>query len=246
MKNLLRTLLLLAGMLFITNANNAAGINISQVEKGIVKGRVTDGANQPIAAAKVVIENTQFYADYVYAITNSDGYYSTSVPNGSWKASVRIEKKLGGKLYRIDLHPDDPAPFAGTKGAVRNFVWKISGPRPDGGFYGSDLAVYNEPGTALLIEDVIVTLTPAGELINGSKGGAIQKSLTDIGGGEDGIRDIPLGQYKITAKTKTGKQLKIRLRNKGNYQDAYTAIFEAGFTGITNYKIVVQVTDPTE
>jgi hypothetical protein len=60
------------------------------------------------------------------------------------------------------------------------------------------------------------------------------------------VRDIPLGQYKITAKTKAGKQLKIRLRNKGNYQDSYTAIFEAGFTGITNYKIVVQVTDPTE
>jgi hypothetical protein len=186
MRNLLRGLFLLVGWLLIANTNNAAGTAIPHVEKGIVKGRVTDGDNRPIVGAKVVIENTQFYADYVYATTNSDGYYSTSVPNGSWKASVRIEKKLAGKLYRIDLHPDDPAPFAGTKGAVRNFIWKISGPRSDGGFYGSDLAVCNEPGTVLLIEDVMVTLTPVGELINGTKGAVIQKSLTDIGGGEDG------------------------------------------------------------
>lgn len=215
-------------------------------EKGTVKGRVTDGNGQPIAGAKVVIENTQFYASYVYATTNAGGYYTAQVPNGSWKASVRIEKTFGGKTYRFDLKPDDPSPFAGTAGAVRNFVWKISGPRPEGGFYGSDLAVYNQPGTALLMEDVMITLTPVGELINGSKGGVVQKGLTDIGGGEDGIRDIPLGQYKITAKNKNGKALTIRLRNKGDYQDSYTAVFEAGLTGVTQYKIVVQVTDPDE
>lgn len=216
------------------------------VEKGIVKGRVTDGNNRPIAGAKVVIENTVFYASYVYATTNADGYYSTQVPNGSWKASVRIEKTFAGKKYRFDLHPDDDTPFAGTKGAIRNFVWKISGPRPEGGFYGSDLAVYNEPGTTLMLEDVVITLTPVGELINGSKGSVIQKSLTDIGGGEDGIRDIPLGKYTISARKADGKKLKIRLRNKGAYQDSYTAVFEAGLTGVTYYKIVVQVTDPEE
>jgi hypothetical protein len=217
------------------------------IEKGIVKGRVTDGANRPLSGVKVVIEHTVFYASYVYATTTADGYYSAKVPAGSWKASVRIEKSFGGKTYRIDLHPDDPSPFSGTTGAVRNFVWKVSGPRPEGGFYGSDLAVYNEPGTALMMEDVAIILTPVGESINGSKGGVIQKSLIDIGGGEDGIRDIPLGQYKITAFTKTnGRKLQIRLRNKGVYQDACTAVFEAGFTGVTTYKIVVQVKDAAE
>lgn len=214
--------------------------------KGTVKGRVTDGNNKPVAGVQVVIENTLFYASYVYAATNAEGYYSTQVPAGSWKASVRIEKTFAGKTYRFDLKPDDPSPFAGTTGATRNFVWKITGPRPEGGFYGSDLAVYNEPGTTLLMEDVTITLTPVGELINGSKGGVIQKSLVDIGGGEDGIQDIALGQYKITVKTKSGKALKIRLRNKGSYQDSYTAVFEAGLTGVTHYKIVVQVTDPDE
>lgn len=215
-------------------------------EKGMVKGRVTDGNGNAIAGATVVIENTQFYAGYVYATTDAEGYYSTGVPNGSWKASVRIEKTFGGKIYRFDLKPDDPSPFAGTAGAVRNFVWEIAGPRPEGGFYGSDLAVYNQPGTGLLMEDVRITLTPVGELINGCKGSVVQKGLTDIGGGEDGIRDIPLGRYKISAKNKNGKALKIRLRNKGDYQDSYTAVFEAGLTGVTQYKIVVQVTDPDE
>ncbi|HVF96390.1 MAG TPA: carboxypeptidase-like regulatory domain-containing protein [Flavisolibacter sp.] len=227
-------------------ANSEATPQPSRTEKGIVKGRVTDGNDRPIAGAKVVIENTVFYASYVYATTNADGYYSAQVPAGSWKASVRIEKKFAGKTYRIDLHPDDPSPFAGTKGAVRNFVWRIKGPRPEGGFYGSDLAVYNEPGTRLLLEDVIITLTPVGELINGGKGGVIQKSLVDIGGGEDGIQDIPLGQYEIRANNKSGKKLLIRLRNKGDYKEDFTAFFEAGLTGVTQYKIVVQVKDPEE
>lgn len=216
-------------------------------EKGTVKGRVTDGAGRGIAGAKVVIEHTQFYAHYVYAVTKADGSYSTAVPAGSWKASVQIERTFNGKKYRFDLQPDNPAPFAGTAGATRNFVWKISGPRPEGGFYGSDLAVYNEPGASLLIENVAVTLTPVDSLANGARGSVVQKNLVDIGGGEDGIRDIPLGAYRVTAKNKaTGKPLLIRLRNKGAYQPSLTATFEAGLTGITQYKLVVQVADPEE
>jgi hypothetical protein len=214
-----------------------------RLEKGIVQGRVTDAQGKPMPNVKVVIENTVFYASYVHAVTNAQGQYKATVPNGSWKASARIEKSFAGKVYLFDLHPDNNEPFAGTAGATRNFVWKTSGKKPDGsGFYGSDIAVYGEPGFSFMMDDVELTLTPDGTIIDGSKGKTVTNSLTDIGGGEDGIRDIPIGKYSITAKLKaTGKTLQVRLRNKGSYSTTITGIFASGFTGLTNYQIVIQV-----
>ena len=213
------------------------------LEKRVVKGRVTNAAGKPLANVKVVIENTVFYASYVYAVTNAAGNYRVSVPNGSWKASVKIEKLFAGKLYRFDLHPDNAAPFAGSDGAIRNFSWRLSGAKPDGtGFYGSQVAVYSEPGSSFGMNEVELTLAPDGLLADSSKGKVITKSLIDIGGSEDGIRDVPIGKYNITARNSaTGKPLQIRLRNKGNYADAVTGIFSSGFTGVTTYQIVVQV-----
>ena len=147
-----------------------------------------------------------------------------------------------GKTYNFDLHPDNADPFAGTSGAVRNFVWKLSGATPGGtGFYGSDVAVYSEPGSAFGMEEVEITLTPDGKLIDGNAGTPITKGLIDIGGGEDDC-DVPIGKYIITRRNKnTGKTLQILLRNTGEYVNALTATFSSGFTGVTNYKIVVQV-----
>ena len=186
---------------------------------------------------------TVFHSSYVYATTNAAGEYSAAVPAGSWQASVIINRDFLGKTYNFDLHPDNADPFAGTSGAVRNFVWKLSGAKWDGtGFYGSDVAVYSEPGSAFGMEEVEITLTPEGKLIDGNEGTPITRGLIDIGGGEDGIRDVPIGKYIITGRNKnTGKPLLIRLRNTGEYVNALTATFSSGFTGVTNYKIVVQV-----
>jgi len=217
-------------------------------EKGVVKGRVTDAQGNAMPNVKVVIENTVFYASYFYATTDANGHYRTSVNPGSWKASVRISKSYAGVNYQFDLHPDNAGAFTGTAGAIRNFTWKLSGEKPDGvGYYGSNVAVYNEPGSSLFLSDVEITLTPEGTLVDGNKGKSISKTLTDIGGGEDGIRDVPIGKYTITAvNKKTGKPLLIRLRNNGDFTNKLTAIFTSGFTGVTSYKIVVQVKDMDE
>jgi hypothetical protein len=212
------------------------------VEKGLIKGRITDGKGNPIANAKVVIEHTVYYATYVYAISDNNGYYKASVPNGSWQASVQIQKNYLNRQYTFDLHPDNAEPFAGTNGAIRNFSWKLSGSKPNGGFYGSYVAVYPEPGAEFFIEDVELTLTPDGPLADGSNGQPITKGLTDIGGGEDGISDVPVGRYTITARNKsTSQPLQIRMRNTGVYNSAVTGIFTSGFTGSTAYQMVVQV-----
>lgn len=242
-------LLLLASTIFFIECTNSIGAdNSGDMQKGVVKGRVTDTQGKPMANVNVVIENTVFHASYVTATTNATGNYIISVPAGSWKALVRINHPFLGKTYQFDLHPNDPAPFAGTTGAIRNFTWKLSGEKPDGtGFYGSDVAVYSQPGSSFSMEDVEITLTPDGILADGSKGKVIIKTLIDIGGGEDGIRDVPIGKYRISARNKTnGKALQVRLRNKGEYQTSVTGIFSSGYTGITNYQIAIQVQEESD
>jgi hypothetical protein len=212
-------------------------------QKGMVQGRVTDTKGNPIAGVRVVVENTVFHASYTYGITNKDGYYKTAVPNGSWHVTAQMQREFLGRMYRFELHPDTDDDFAGTKGAIRNFTWKLSGAKPrNGGYYGSSIGVYSQPGSEFSMEEVQLTLTPDGPLADGSKGNVITSKLTDIGGGEDGIRDIPIGKYIITAtNTTTGKRLQVRQRNKGDYGNSFSAIFESGFTGAYHYQVVVQV-----
>ena len=213
-----------------------------ETEMGVVKGRVSDSKGNGMPNVKVVIENTVYYASYVHAFTDANGYYKTKVPQGSWHASAMIERNFLDKTYRFDLSPDSDDSFAGTEGAVRNFTWKLTGAKPYGGFYGSDVAVYGQPGVIYDAADVELTLTPDGPLIDGSTGTSITKKLIDIGGGEDGIRDVAIGKYTITARnTTTNKPMQIRLRNTGVYGSSVTTLFKSGFTGLTNYQIVVQV-----
>jgi hypothetical protein len=235
------TLVFIAAMILALGCTKDTVAGTDTDTKGIVKGRVTDTRGNGLPNVQVVIEHTVLYAKYVYATTDANGYYKTNVPEGSWRASVQIQKQFLDKTYNFELSPDEPAEFNGT-GAVRNFTWKLSGAKPYGGYYGSNVAVYNEPGYALEMTDVEIKLTPNGPLVDGSAGGVITSKLTDIGGGEDGIRDVPIGMYVISARnTATGQPLEIRLRNTGTYGSTVTSIFNSGFTGMNTYQIVVQV-----
>ena len=102
--------------------------------------------------------------------------------------------------------------------------------------------MYAEPGAEFTMQDVQLTLTPEGPLADGSIGRSITDALSDTGGGEDGIKDVPIGRYIISAYNKTLKKpLQIRLRNNGEYGITVTGVFTSGFTGSTGYHIVVQV-----
>lgn len=212
------------------------------VEANQVKGRVTDANGNAIPDVKLVVEHTVYYGTYIYATTNQDGYYKVSIPTGGWQVTAQLERSIAGQTYTFDLHPDNITPFTGTTGAVRNFTWKLSGTRPGGGFYGSSVAVYPEPGSPLQLDNIELILYPEGTLADGSTGSTITKSLTDIGGGEDGVNDIPIGKYTIKARNKlTSEALQLRIRNTGSYAGSATGIFKAGYTGSTQYQIQVQV-----
>jgi hypothetical protein len=242
MKNLMALFLLLPAVVITGCEKDTDGLPAGAVQKAIVKGVVKTAAGSPIANAKVVIENTVFLATYVYATTNAKGEYSSAVPNGSWKVSVQIEKAVAGDLYKFDLHPDNADPFAGSEGAVRNFTWKLNGVKPGGGFYGSNVAVYPDPLAGIAEADIELILVPQTTLADGSTGSTITKRLTDIGGGEYGINDVPLAEYRLTARnTATNQPLQLRLRNTGNFQHAINALFKGGFTGNTTYQIVTEV-----
>ena len=198
--------------------------------KGIAKGKLTYANGTPIVNQKVVIENTVLFASYIFATTNSKGEYSVPVPIGSWKISVEIEKEFLGRKYKYNLHPDNPNPFAGVEGAVRNFTWVINGEKPGGGYYGSPVKAYSDFFTFIDLADVELTLTPDGVLIDGRKGSVIKKRLVDVGGGEYGIDDVPVGKYIITARNiVTGQPLEIRIRNTGSYSSSITGLFNSDF-----------------
>ena len=194
----------------------------SAIEKGVIYGRVTDSKANGIANVKLVVEHTIYYGTYVFATTDQQGYYKTTVPNGSWQVTGQIERALDGQSYIFDLHPDEPAAFAGSNGAIRNFFWKLKGAKPGNGYYGSSVVIYPEPATSLKLSDVEITLTPVGMLADGTAGAVITSSLTDIGSGEDGILDVPVAKYQVTARNKTSNTaLLIRLRN--TYQQTKSA-----------------------
>jgi hypothetical protein len=212
------------------NKSNDVAAGNPEPSKGIVNGVVKYADGSPIVNAKVVIENTILYASYVFGTTNSKGEYSVPVPIGSWKASVQIEKEFLGKKYKYDLHPDNANAFAGYDGAVRNFTWKISGAKPGGGYYGSPVKAYGDLLSFMNMQDVELTLTPDGALIDGSAGMVIKKRLVDVGGGEYGIDDVPVGKYSITAKNvATNQALDIRIRNTGSYASSVTGIFNSDY-----------------
>jgi hypothetical protein len=223
--------------------NDTITVTTTEPSKNFVKGKVTNGDGSPIANVKVVIENTILYASYVFATTNANGEYSVAVPIGSWKASVQIEKDFLGKKYKYDLHPDNPSAFAGFDGAVRNFTWKISGAKPDGGYYGSPVKAYGDLLSFMNMQDVELTLTSDAALIDSSTGAVIKKRLVDVGGGEYGIDDVPVGKYIITAtNVATNQPLQIRIRNTGNYGNSVTGIFNSDyFLPSFLYHIVTEV-----
>lgn len=199
------------------------------VEGGVAKGVVVDTQGKPISGLKVVVENTVFYNSYKFGTTGTDGKYRVEVPNGGWKVSVQMDRQFQGHSYRFDLSPDNATEFTGTDGAIRNFTWRLKGPRPEPDrFYGATANLYRMPGFEEFYEmtDVELTATPVGPLVDGSTGQAVTARGE---ASNDRVRDIPLGQYTFTARYvpqgQPARAMQIRIRNTGNMADSVTATF---------------------
>ncbi|WP_248928498.1 stalk domain-containing protein [Paenibacillus hamazuiensis] len=233
---------------FIINIEGTGGMaepHTEKAEPGIVKGRVTDAQGNPIEGAEVVADNQLLYNSNAVGVTDADGYYR--IPLGmratTYAVSAQITRKYNGKSYTFDLVPDNDKPFTGDAGAIRNFTLNASGgPAPEGCYSCRGRVIFNmmdlyHPKDDSLPppsrEDVELTLTPDGPLVDGSQGQAIKSRGTDSPDGF-GIHDVPLGRYKITAlyapKGEKPVQMKIRKVREQQYSDSVTT----DFTSVTS------------
>lgn len=210
-----------------------------EVEEYMVKGRVRDTQGNPLAGAEVVADNQLLHDSNVVGATRADGTYELQLEKAAatWKVSAQIQRQYNGRSYTLPLHPSNASPFAGNEGAVRDFEWKLTGARPEGGVYGFpvifNLMDYVDPADGSTPTDrnnIELTLTPAGPRVDGSTGAPVTGRGADSGDGF-GIQDVALGRYTITARYapqgQAPRDLHVRVANTGQYAPSVTTDFES-------------------
>lgn len=226
---------LLAACLSATACKKSGSAGPGEEQKGYTTGTVTDTKGSPMAGIEVVVENTLLGNHrYGAAVTDDKGQYRIPLSQvGTFHASAYVLKTFNGKQYRLPLHPNNDAAF-GNEGAVRNFQWKLSGPRPEQmqGFYGARADIANDIGLPIDDpENIEFTLTPVGKLIDGSDGIVLKlKCGAPMTPYYNALADIPLGRYSATAVYLHDNQrvpLKLRVTDSnGLYKPAMTVDFE--------------------
>lgn len=212
MKNITAAALL--ATLAMLSACEVDRVDSSRPASGYATGTVVDTRGNPIAGAKILLDNTVFYASYINGSTAEDGTYRLKVQPGAWRAYASFHKEYNGRTYSLELHPDSIDSFD-DDGAVRNFVWKLEGRKPDNdwGYYGGLVKVFNETGFYEM-PDVEITLVPDGPLIDGSQGSTLVLRPGDNYWRQlEYLEDIPIGRYAVTAVFMDGdarRPLKLR------------------------------------
>lgn len=196
------------------SACEADRVDSSRPTSGYATGTVVDTRGNPIAGAKILLDNTVFHASYINGSTADDGSYRLKVQPGAWRAYASFRMEYNDRTYSLELHPDSIDSFD-DDGAVRNFIWKLEGRKPDNdwGYYGGLVEVYNETGFYEM-ENVEITLAPDGPLIDGSEGGTLVLRPGDNYWRQPAyLEDIPIGRYAVSAALVDGdarRPLKLR------------------------------------
>ncbi|MPY66405.1 carboxypeptidase regulatory-like domain-containing protein [Deinococcus sp. SDU3-2] len=169
-------------------------------------GVVKNSQGKPLAGVRVGADNTVLDGSEVWTTTDAQGRYDLDLSRmpilNSWTAVAHVVVKYGGEQQTLTPEVDNSAPFLGKDGAIRNFTLKITGKSPGGGYYGAlfyaNLGL-SEAGEMPEWGDVEFTLTPAGPLIDGSKGQPIKLRQSQL------PFEVPQGRYKVTARSISGK-----------------------------------------
>lgn len=207
-------LLLLAGCLSAVTA----------IEKGFVKGTVSDEAGKPLAGVKIIIDHSIFYNSNLTATTDAKGSYRLKIPTGSWYAFAQLKKTYNGKTYTFYLEPDSYDGFGG-EGAVRNFVWKLTGEKQEplaAGFFGGSITIDKAIGAEIIeAKEIEFTLKPVGNLVDDSPGEILKLSSGD----GYKLEDIPIGRYNVTASYR-GRSVSLR---RWNTDEAFVKTLQIDF-----------------
>ncbi|AKD54062.1 carboxypeptidase-like regulatory domain-containing protein [Spirosoma radiotolerans] len=217
------TLLLASSLVALTacqtkspEPGNTANTNTASMgQDGYVVGKVTDSQGKPLPRATVFIDHAVFSGDGPEVKTAADGTYRVQMTDiaGEWIAKSYLLKQYNDRIYKLWLDPENDAPFTAHEKPVRNFRWKLTGHMPDLSldlYYGGTLELFRDLNANGLYdeENVELTLTPSGPLIDGSTGKVL--TLQAKRGTYGIIKDIPIGRYTITAVYKpTGEPLRV-------------------------------------
>ncbi len=206
---------------FILLSCNKSDAPTSEGELGTVKGKVVTSDGRQVGGAKIVISSVIWYNENNVVTTSADGTYKRKLAgpdNDAWYAYASIQKEYNGKKYTVDLHPESTEDFLPTKEITRNFIWKLTGEQVgrSTGIYGGLVTVGSEPGEFYDFTNVVLTLTPQGPLIDGSKGSTITVAVP-----ASQKLEVPIGRYMVSAMYtvpgKNQKPMKVRLSNTGSY-----------------------------
>lgn len=220
--------------------------NPVKIEKGIVKGRVTDANNKPIANAKIVA-NSLDYQDARIGYTDANGNYRIKLPtgiaSGSFYVRGSVKVKYNEQNYNLALFTENDGQFSPYDGAIKNLTLKLTGKRTgnfgDDGFYGGTIEILHDFDT---IEqgNIELTLVPDGPLVDGSAG---QTIIRRVATNDYHIYDVAVGKYKITAKdVSTGQKLKVKVRyDEKGYGESTTGIFIPPYELAEHYELTLLI-----
>lgn len=218
-------------------------------EAGVVKGRVVDDRGQPVANAKIVASSTDFYNRTSTGYSGADGYYHFEVPTGiaagSYTVDGTVTTKYHGETFTLALFRENTRVFSAYDGAVRDFVFRLTGPRSpdddaDATPLGATLEVHHQVDN-VVFENLEITLEPTGPLVDGSAGRRVVVTMPE---GNYRVKDIPVGRYTITARDRvTGEKLGVTIQGTfKDYAPSVTGLFdEMDFEGDTRYELILLV-----
>lgn len=174
-----------------------------KAEKGYATGKIVDTQGNPIAGAKIYLDNAAFHDSYINGTTDEKGMYKIKVHQGAWVAYANFKKEYNGKTYSIQAYPDNTDALT-EDGGVHNFTWKLEGIDPDDDyFYGGRVMVHSANDFWENDEDIELTFTPSGPMIDGSEGKKLVLRYGERYWEKYGyIEDIPVGRYIVTAVLK--------------------------------------------
>jgi len=201
-------------------------INPAKAVPYTMTGVVKDAQGKPLEGVQVLASNT-LYSGSVVGYTDANGRYSLKLPQliGTWAPVTRITRTSSGQAHELPLFPLNTQTFAGSEGAVRDFVWKISGKTPTGGSYGASLWVNRSfSGEDFEVSRLELELVPV-SLADGSKGRALTVRYDN-----GAIPDVPLGRFTVTAtyRPESGPPRRMLVRQRGDktYREAATVEFQ--------------------
>ncbi len=212
------------------------------VEEGKLRGFVADLSGRPVEDAFVGVRSSLVGGSYssASAKTDENGYYEIMIPIGAaeiWAAGYSFNYGTG--KASVGLYPGDGdlESFPSTNGLVKNFVLLSYGladederaerPWSSRGYFGGSLLIsytlgdpddiWAPTGSLPFDAEIQIELTPVVATFYGeNRTFTISKKVENF---SFYINNLPIGKYKMNARLKDGREL--RIRQVGPYVDQY-------------------------